>query len=91
MQAALILFAAIVAISKLMEDSSGEGERGGKKSSPPLFWGGRKVDPDANAKTAHRTPYKSSKKVPLGFVETPDGLRHSSRKGKHPVRLEPTG
>ncbi len=81
----------MVAISKLMEDSSGEGKRGGKKNSPPQKRGGRNVDPDANATTAHRTPHKSGKKKPLGFVETPDGLRHSSRKGKRPVRLEPTG
>ncbi len=93
MQAALILFAAMVAISKLMEGSSGEWEMGDKKSSPPSKRSGRKgSQSDAgNATNAHRTPYKSGKKATLGFVETPDGLRHSSRKGKRPVRLEPAG
>ncbi len=81
----MILFAAMVAISKLMEDNNGGEKRKSKKSSTPTQRGDR-----GKEQSESRTPYKSGKKQPLGFMETPDGVRHSSRKGKRPVRLEPT-
>ncbi len=73
-----------------MEDNSEEWESsGGKRSSKKGKKGGLGIDSSKKSWSSTNTPYKKSST--LGYVETPDGVRHSSRKGKRPVRLEPTG